>query len=106
MADWIDVCAARALAPGEHVLAEVDEISVVVFNVEGDFFAVEDMCSHDDALLSEGMLEDCEVICPRHGARFCLRTGEALSPPAYEAVETYAVRIENDVLQVASTDCD
>ena len=73
---------------------------MVVFNVDGGFLAVEDMCSHDDALLSEGMIDGEEVICPRHGARFCLRTGEALSPPAYEPVQTFPVRIEGDVVQV------
>ena len=103
MTQWVDVCAATAVAPGEHVLVEVDEVSVVVFNVDGEFFALEDMCSHDDALLSEGMVDNCEVICPRHGARFCLRSGEAMTPPAYEDVETYAVRIEDGKLQVSES---
>ena len=100
MSDWTDVCAAQAIAPGEHVLAEVDDVSVVIFNVDGNFYALEDMCSHDDALLSEGMLEGEEVVCPRHGASFCLKTGEAMCPPAYENVVTYDVRIEDGKLQV------
>ena len=104
MSDWIDVAAARAIAPGEFVVVDVDDISVVVFNVDGRFLAVENLCSHDDALLSEGMLEGEEVICPRHGARFCLRTGEALTPPAYEPVDCYPVRVEDGMVQVAPLD--
>jgi len=100
MNDWIDVCRAGALAPGEHVITAVDGVSVVVFNVSGKFYALEDMCSHDDALLSDGMVDEGTVICPRHGASFCLRTGEALTPPAYGSVVTYPVRVENGTLQV------
>lgn len=104
MPEWIEVAQERAIAPGEYVLVDIDETAVAVFNADGEFFAVEDMCSHDDAALTEGMLEGQEVICPRHGARFCLRTGEALTPPAYEPVETFRVRVENGVVQVAPND--
>jgi len=75
-------------------------VPVVVFNVDGEFFAVEDLCTHDDALLSEGLIDDEGIICPRHGAKFCLRTGEALTPPAYEPVDCYPVRISDGVVQV------
>lgn len=105
MSDWTRVCAASAIASGEHVVTEVDDVQVVVFNVDGEYFALEDMCSHDDALLSEGMLDGQEVVCPRHGAKFCLRTGEALTPPAYEDVPTYQVRVSDDgSLEVAEAD--
>ena len=104
MSEWMDVAETRTIAPGEFVLVEVDEVSVVVFNIDGDFLAVEDMCSHDDALLSEGMLDGSDVICPRHGARFCLRTGEALTPPAYEPVDCYPLRVEDGMLQIATID--
>ncbi len=103
MSNWVDVCAAGALAPGEHVVVEAGDVSVVVFNLDGEFYALEDMCSHEDARLSEGMVEDHEIVCPRHGASFCLRTGKALTPPAYESVEIYAVRIEDDMLQISES---
>ena len=89
---WVDVGAASELPPGAHRVYEVDGRFVAVYNVGGELYAIEDRCTHDDNPLSDGPVEDHEVICPRHGARFCLRTGAALSPPAYEPVTTYPVR--------------
>ena len=68
---------------------EVDGRFVAVFNIDGEFFAIDDLCTHDGGGLAGGEVEGDVVICPRHGARFCLRTGEALTPPAYEPVRTY-----------------
>ncbi len=59
---------------------------------EGKFYAFEDRCTHDGAPLDDAPIEDEQVICPRHGARFCLRTGEALTPPAYEPLRIFRVR--------------
>jgi 3-phenylpropionate/trans-cinnamate dioxygenase ferredoxin subunit len=64
------------------------------------YFAIDDICTHDGAELTGGAVEGTEIICPRHGARFCLRTGEALSPPAYEPVRVYATKIEDEHLWV------
>ncbi len=60
----------------------------------GRLYAIEDVCTHDGEALTGGPIDDGEIICPRHGARFCLRTGEALSPPAYEPVKTFDVKVE------------
>ena len=68
---------------------------VVVVNLDGEFFAVEDVCTHDGGPLGEGKLAGCELICPRHGARFDVRTGDATRMPAFEPVPTYEVRVEN-----------
>ena len=86
------------LAPGEMKLVEVGALTVGVYNCAGRFFAIEDRCSHDDGPLCEGEwdCEACEVVCPRHGARFDLRTGTALSLPAYLPVATYPVRVRDD----------
>jgi len=97
---WVPVVAATSLVPGDYAQAEVDGIIVAVFNVDGQFYAIEDTCTHDGGGLTGGAVEDCQVICPRHGARFCLRTGAALTPPAYEPVRTYATRINNGVIEV------
>jgi phosphohistidine phosphatase SixA len=86
---WTHVSAASAIAPGDYAQVEVDGIIVAVFNIDGNFYAIEDVCTHDGGGLAGGAVEDCQVICPRHGARFCLRTGAALSPPAYEPVRTF-----------------
>jgi 3-phenylpropionate/trans-cinnamate dioxygenase ferredoxin component len=92
-AAWVDVAAAGELPPGTHRVYEVDGRFVAVYNVAGELYAIEDLCTHDGNPLSDGPVEGHEVICPRHGARFCLRTGAALSPPAYEAIATFSVRV-------------
>jgi 3-phenylpropionate/trans-cinnamate dioxygenase ferredoxin subunit len=77
-------------------------VSLGVYNVDGELYALEDRCSHDDGPLVEGDWEADEavVICPRHGSRFDLRTGRPLSLPAYLPVETYAVRVEDGIVKV------
>ena len=65
-------------------------------NIGGEFFAIDDLCTHDGGGLAGGEIDDHQVICPRHGARFCLRTGKALTPPAYEPVRSYQTRVTDD----------
>jgi 3-phenylpropionate/trans-cinnamate dioxygenase ferredoxin subunit len=77
----------------------VDGLLVVLVNLDGEFYAIEDVCTHDGGPLGEGELEGSELICPRHGARFDVRTGDALTLPAFEPAPTYEVRLEDgDVL--------
>ena len=94
----IDVCPVEELPPGSMKLVHAGEISVGVYNVNGTLCAIEDRCSHDDGPLCEGEWDAaaCEVVCPRHGSRFDLRTGTPLSLPAYLPVETYPVRVRDD----------
>ncbi len=100
MADWVKVAAVGEIAPGTCKVADVDGTTVAVFNIGGEFFAIEDVCTHDGGELASGVLEGDQIICPRHGARFCVRTGEALTAPAYEPTAKFPVRIENGVVQV------
>lgn len=100
MADWIRVAAVGEIAPGACKVADVDGTTVAVFNIGGEFFAIEDVCTHDGGELASGTLEGDQVVCPRHGARFCVRTGEALSAPAYEPTAKFPLRIENGVIEV------
>ncbi len=95
MTDWTDVARKDELLPGEYRVVDVDDVDIVVFNIDGEYYALEDVCTHDGAELSGGELEDDCIVCPRHGAKFCIRTGEALTPPAYEATETFPVRIND-----------
>jgi 3-phenylpropionate/trans-cinnamate dioxygenase ferredoxin subunit len=83
-------------------LVTVGPLMLGVFHVEGELYALEDRCSHDDGPLVEGDWEPEErvVICPRHGSRFDLRTGRPLSLPAYLPVQTYPVRVENGIVLV------
>ena len=99
---WTSVARADSIAPGDYAQADIDGVIVAVFNIDGAFYAVEDQCTHDGGGLAGGMVENCEVICPRHGARFSLKTGAALAPPAYEAIRTYETRIHDGVVEVRS----
>jgi 3-phenylpropionate/trans-cinnamate dioxygenase ferredoxin subunit len=97
---WIAVAPAESIPPGDYASVETADGFVVVFNVDGEFFAIDDLCTHDGGGLAGGAVEDHQVICPRHGARFCLRTGAALTPPAYEPVRRYATRVVDGVVEV------
>ncbi len=85
------------LPPGTYKLVDADPIPIGVYNCGGELFAIEDRCSHDDGPLCEGLWDegDCRVVCPRHGATFDLRTGAALTLPAYQPVRTFPVRVED-----------
>ncbi len=100
MSDWVTIAAAAEIAPGSSRVADVDGATIAVFNIGGEFYAIEDVCTHDGGELASGLLEGDQIVCPRHGARFCVRTGEALSAPAYEPTAKLPVRIENGMVQV------
>ncbi len=100
MSDWINVAKADAIADGEHVVVDVDGTEVAVFKIDGRFYAIEDVCTHDGAEIASGELDGDEIICPRHGARFCVRTGEVKCAPAYEDIETFPVQIADGIVQV------
>ncbi|MBK8025916.1 MAG: non-heme iron oxygenase ferredoxin subunit [Chloroflexi bacterium] len=100
MTDFVTVAQTHELAPGERLVAEVQGTWVIVFNIDGAYFAVEDMCSHEEYYLAEGALEGYSMECPKHGACFDVRTGQPLCPPAVSPIKRYAVRVEGDQLQV------
>jgi 3-phenylpropionate/trans-cinnamate dioxygenase ferredoxin subunit len=102
MSGFVKVARADEIAPGEKKIVEVDGVLVVVVNLAGEYYAIEDVCTHDGGPLGEGELAGHELICPRHGARFDVRTGEALTLPAFEAAPTYEVRVENGNVLVES----
>lgn len=100
MADWVDVALVDEFAPGTWRTVDVDDVMIAVFNLDGDFYAIEDICTHDYSTLTGGTVEGEEIICPRHGARFNIKTGKALTAPAYEAVPTLPTRVNNGMVQV------
>ena len=100
MADWVDVALVEGIQNRRGVLVDVDGTMVVVFNLEGEYYAVEDVCTHDGAEIASGCLVEDAIECPRHGARFDLRTGAVLAPPAYEPLQTFPVRVDNGMVQV------
>ncbi len=97
---WIDVGLESAILPGDYRVVETDDTAIAVVNVSGKFFAIEDVCTHDGEELTGGPIEDDQIVCPRHGARFCLRTGAALTAPAYEPVRTFPIRVAHGIVQV------
>ncbi|MGA2341948.1 MAG: non-heme iron oxygenase ferredoxin subunit [Steroidobacteraceae bacterium] len=99
---WIDAGPVAALGDGQTLSLAMGRRMVAVARSGEEFFAIEDVCTHDGAELTGGAIEGAEIICPRHGARFCLRTGEALTPPAYEPVRVFATKIDDGHLWVRS----
>lgn len=104
MTRWHDVIGADALTPGNFAIVETDELIAAVFNVAGGFYAIEDVCTHDGEELTGGPIDGDQIVCPRHGARFCIRTGKALTPPAYEDVRTFPVRLHDGRIEVELPD--
>jgi 3-phenylpropionate/trans-cinnamate dioxygenase ferredoxin subunit len=99
---WIDAGPTADLHDGEAISIPVGRRVVAVVRSGDEYFAIEDICTHDGAELTGGDVEGTEIICPRHGARFCLRTGQALSPPAYEPVRVFETKITDGRLWVRS----
>lgn len=95
MTDWIDVCAENALQDNENIRVDVDGTEVAIFKISGQYYAIEDVCTHDGAEIASGKLDGDEIICPRHGARFCVKTGEVKCAPAYENIDTFPIQISN-----------
>ena len=102
----LDVGPVEELPPGSVKIVVAGSISIGVYNLNGEFYAIEDRCSHDDGPLCEGEWDEdlCRVICPRHGSAFDLETGSPLSLPAYEPVETFPVTVEDGIVQVEVVD--
>ena len=100
MAEWIDVCSEAELPIGGRKVISSEIGPIAVFNLGGELYAIADVCTHDGGELASGTCEGDQIICPRHGAHFCIRDGKALTPPAYENVETFPVRIEAERVQV------
>jgi 3-phenylpropionate/trans-cinnamate dioxygenase ferredoxin component len=90
------------LPSGEVKIVRAGELAIGVYNLDGDYFAIEDRCSHDDGPLAEGDFDpdDGVAICPRHGSRFDVRTGRPLSLPAYLPVDTFEVVVQDGLVKV------
>lgn len=101
MTTWQTVAGASEIPPERVAVFQVGDHEVAVCNVNGEFYAIDDLCTHDGGSLDQGELEDAQIECPRHGARFDVRTGAAVQLPAFEPVETHDVRLEDDTVQVS-----
>lgn len=98
--NFINVGPANELTNGERWFMEVNDRPIVVFNIAGQFFAIGDVCTHDDGPLGDGDLEGHNIVCPRHGAEFDVRNGKAMQMPAVVDIPAYPIRVVDGVIQV------
>ena len=84
------------IQPGERRSVFVDDLPALLIRIDDDYFVIEDVCSHDGQPLTDGPVVDCSIQCPRHGAKFDLRTGDALCMPATKGIRTFNVEVRND----------
>jgi 3-phenylpropionate/trans-cinnamate dioxygenase ferredoxin component len=98
----VDVAPVDELPPESVKIVRAGQVAVGVYNLDGEYYAIEDRCSHDDGPLAEGDFdaEDAVVVCPRHGSRFDIRTGRPLTLPAYVPVETFPVVVDDGWVKV------
>jgi len=98
--EFIQVGSVEELKEGERLFIEIDEKPIVIIKTNGLFYAIADVCSHDDGPVGEGSLEGFEIICPRHGARFDIRTGKVLALPAFVDIPAYPIRLVGDQIEI------
>lgn len=104
MSDFITVCKTSDVPDPGRKTVEVDDRLVVLFHVGGQFYCLDDVCTHDGGPLGSGTLDDHQIACPRHGARFDIRTGRPLTMPATEPTPSHDVRIDGDQVSVRLRD--
>ena len=101
---FYEIAKVNDLPPGERFFIEVDGAQIVIFNIAGQFYAIGDVCTHDDGPLGDGELEDYTIVCPRHGAHFDVRSGKAVRLPAVRPTPFYPVRVAGDALEIGIPD--
>lgn len=97
---YVTFCSVQDISAGQREVFDLDQGSILIFNIDGTFYAIENRCTHEEVELQDGNLEMCVLECPKHGATFDLRTGNALTPPAYVPLKIYPVRIVDGLVQV------
>ncbi len=98
--EFVEIAPASELPNGERLFVEVEGKSIVIFNIAGQFFAIGDICTHDDGPLGDGDLEGYNIVCPRHGAEFDVRTGKVMQMPAVVDIPAYPVKVVDGMIQV------
>ncbi len=98
--DFVEVADEGEIGNGERLYLEIGEKAIVLFNIGGELYAIEDECSHDGNPLGDGELAETVITCPRHGAQFDVTTGKVLSLPAVEDIPAYPIRIVEGKIQI------
>ncbi len=100
MAEFVKVATTSDIEPGTVKVCEAGGKQIAVCNVDGTFYAIDDVCTHDNGPLDQGELMGDQIECPRHGALFDVKTGKALTLPAVQPVQSYAVQVDGDDIKV------
>ena len=100
MSEWTVVAPEEEIGEGDVKIVDADGIMIAVFNLDGEYIAIEDVCPHDGSEIASGCVKKGILECPHHGATFNLRSGDVLTPPAYDPLEMMQVRLENGVVEV------
>ena len=98
--EYLEIAPASELPNGERLFVEVGGQSIVIFNIAGQFFAIDDLCTHDDGPLGDGILEGYNIVCPRHGGEFDVRTGKAVQLPVVVDIAAYPVKVVDGTILV------
>ena len=98
--DFVEIAPATELPNGERLFVDVGERPLVIFNIAGQFFAIGDVCSHDDGPVGDGDIEGDNIVCPRHGGEFEIKSGKAVQMPAVVDIPAYAVKVVDGMIQV------
>jgi 3-phenylpropionate/trans-cinnamate dioxygenase ferredoxin component len=98
--EFIEIAPASELPNGERLFVDIGDKPIVILNIAGQFFAIRDVCTHDDGPLGDGMIEGNNIVCPRHGGEFDYRTGQAVQMPAVVDIPAYPVRVVDGNIQV------
>lgn len=93
-------CKVEDVKPGKGTIVQVDDLRLGIFVIDGSYYAIEDVCTHDDGPLAEGELYGDQIECPRHGARFSVRSGAVLSMPAVVPVRAFKTKVEDGSIWV------
>ncbi len=100
MSDWTRVASVAEFKRDEVRVVDVDNVMVAIYNLDGEYIAIEDLCPHDGSEIASGCVKNGILKCPRHGATFDLRSGDVLTPPAYDPLEMMQTRVENGFVEV------
>ena len=98
--EFFQIVPVEDLPNGERLFVEVDDKKIILFNLAGNLYALGDVCSHDDGPVGDGEIDGHEIICPRHGARFNISTGQATSLPAVVDIPAYPIRVAKGMIEV------
>ena len=98
--EYLEISPVEEMPSGERMFVDIGDTPIVIFNIAGQLFAIGDVCTHDDGPLGDGDLEEHNIVCPRHGAEFDVRTGKVMSMPAVEDIPAYPVRVVDGMIEV------